>query len=60
MAEDDGIGFNYKDQKVSGIGLLNIKSRTEAMNGKINIDSKESKGTTIIIEIPIYPNEQFN
>jgi signal transduction histidine kinase len=60
MAEDDGIGFNYKNQKVSGIGLLNIKSRTEAMNGKINIDSKESKGTTIIIEIPIYPNEQFN
>ncbi len=60
MAEDDGIGFNYTNQKFSGIGLLNIKSRTEAMNGKINIDSKESKGTTIIIEIPIYPNEQFN
>ena len=60
MAEDDGIGFNYNNQKVSGIGLLNIKSRTEAMNGIINIDSKEGRGTTIIIEIPIYHNEQFN
>lgn len=60
MAEDNGIGFNYTNQKVSGIGLLNIRSRIEAMNGKLNIDSKESKGTTIIIEIPIYHNEQFN
>jgi len=60
ITEDDGIGFNYSNQKVPGTGLLNIKSRTESMNGKINIDSKESRGTTIIIEIPIYTNEQFN
>jgi signal transduction histidine kinase len=58
ITEDDGIGFNHSNQKVPGTGgLLNIKSRTESMNGKIKIDSKEGKGTTIIIEIPIYNNE---
>ena len=40
----------FKEKK--GIGLGNILSRVEYMNGSLEIDSATSKGTTVIIEIP--------
>lgn len=47
--EDDGIGFD--PQKVKwNMGLHNIETRVKYLNGKINIDSKTVKGTTINIE----------
>ena len=49
---DDGVGYD-KSKRKEGIGLKNIKSRVEAINGKLNIDSKINEGTTIKIEIPI-------
>jgi two-component system, sensor histidine kinase LadS len=51
IAEDDGIGFDTKDQ-VNGIGLVNIRSRVQALGGTLNIDSSPGNGTTIIIDIP--------
>ena len=51
IVEDDGKGF--KDNKKPGIGLKNIKSRVEDINGKICIDSKQGSGTKISIFIPI-------
>jgi signal transduction histidine kinase len=53
MVEDDGVGFaNVKHEK-SGIGLLSVQSRVEAINGKFQVDSRINHGTTISIEIPI-------
>jgi signal transduction histidine kinase len=53
MVEDDGVGFaNVKHEK-SGIGLLSVQSRVEALNGKFQVDSRINHGTTISIEIPI-------
>ena len=49
MCEDNGRGF-LTDTKV-GIGLKNIHSRVQYLNGKIRIDSSPM-GTTIMIEIP--------
>jgi len=51
--EDNGIGFD-KITKVNGIGLTNIASRTEATGGVLTIDSKKDKGSSFIIEIPLY------
>ena len=49
MAEDNGIGIGKSDS--TGIGMKNIYSRVNYINGKISVDSGK-KGTTIIINVP--------
>jgi len=51
LFEDNGIGFDTKMNK-DGIGLTNIKSRVENLNGTIHIDSYLNRGTVIDINIP--------
>lgn len=48
---DDGVGFNTNTQK-EGIGIKNIKSRTERLRGTVEFISELKKGTSIIIKIP--------
>ncbi|WP_431156738.1 tetratricopeptide repeat-containing sensor histidine kinase [Winogradskyella poriferorum] len=48
---DDGIGFDTSKNK-KGIGLKNITSRVEDVNGEIEFVSKIGDGTAINIEIP--------
>jgi two-component system NarL family sensor kinase len=48
--EDDGKGFNTDSVSVSGMGLKNISSRVNMINGKLTVDSP-SRGTTFIIEL---------
>jgi signal transduction histidine kinase len=52
LFEDNGVGFD-KEKMRTGIGLQNIKSRLEALQGNINIDSTINRGTAVTIEIPI-------
>ncbi|MFY0629330.1 MAG: sensor histidine kinase [Flavobacteriaceae bacterium] len=50
--KDDGIGFDTT--RVSkGIGLKNIKSRVEELEGELSLTSDKNKGTLINIRIPI-------
>lgn len=53
---ENGVGFNYEEikQQKRGIGLYSIYNRVQMIDGKIQIDSIPSKGTSISIEIP-YP-----
>ncbi len=53
IVEDNGIGFDITKIKSDGIGLKNIQSRIEFLNGTVNFDSQPQKGTTVIIEVPI-------
>lgn len=56
LVEDNGVGFNVKDKmnaEGGGIGLKNIQSRVQFLNGQIFYDSYEGKGTTVSIEIPL-------
>ena len=46
--QDDGVGFNVNKTK-SGIGLKNIRSRVEKLNGSLSISSTINKGTTLLI-----------
>lgn len=48
---DDGKGFAVNKSK-KGIGLKNINSRVEEVNGTVQFDSEIGKGTTIKIEFP--------
>jgi signal transduction histidine kinase len=51
IMEDDGIGF-LKETHTNGIGLQNIITRVNFLNGTYSIDSN-ALGTTTIIEIEI-------
>ncbi|TVQ83228.1 MAG: hypothetical protein EA393_15710 [Bacteroidetes bacterium] len=55
--EDNGKGFvsNKEQMKIeeSGIGLRNVKSRIDMVDGKLNILSDQRSGTSIHIEIPV-------
>ena len=49
---DNGIGFSIKKVK-NGIGLKNMKSRVETINGEISIFSEKGKGTNIKLKVPL-------
>lgn len=54
MVEDDGVGFDPQAEN-KGIGLKNIENRVNYLKGTLQIDSK-STGTSIVILIPLSPN----
>ncbi|MBL7922396.1 MAG: sensor histidine kinase [Bacteroidia bacterium] len=54
IIEDNGLGFDTKKiNEFDGIGLKNIISRIEFINGTVNFDSTLNKGTTVIIEVQV-------
>jgi len=52
LVKDDGKGFNVKDKR-KGIGLKNMESRAEKIDGILKINSLKNKGTTIFVACPI-------
>ena len=57
MIEDNGKGFDQQFPDTnSGIGLDNIRSRIEYLNGSVHIDSAVNRGTIIFLEIPLPAN----
>lgn len=54
---DNGVGFDQKKGK-KGIGLKNINSRLEKLNGTYDIQSKIGHGTKVIVTIPYTLEEQ--
>ncbi|OZA65781.1 MAG: hypothetical protein B7X68_02935 [Sphingobacteriia bacterium 39-36-14] len=54
MIEDNGIGFNLKNaNKTNGIGLSNIKSRIQYLEGTVEWNTSEKNGTLVAIFIPL-------
>jgi two-component system NarL family sensor kinase len=54
MVEDNGVGFDIHTlSDKAGIGLKNITSRIEYLNGHVHFDSSLGNGTTAMIEIPL-------
>lgn len=52
LIEDNGVGFDTsKMNDFEGIGLKNIISRVEFINGTVHFDSALNRGTTVIIEV---------
>ena len=51
--EDDGTGFDLSLATKGGLGLKNIESRAELLNGIFIIDSSVGRGTSASIEIPL-------
>ncbi|MGZ3865844.1 MAG: tetratricopeptide repeat-containing sensor histidine kinase [Bacteroidia bacterium] len=55
VVEDNGKGFNVSKtlNEAGGIGLKNIQSRINFLNGNVFFDSFPGKGTTVTIELPV-------
>ena len=52
---DDGKGFDFKlkIKENKGLGLRNLFSRTEILEGNMYVDSSEGKGVKLTFEIPV-------
>src|SRR5512138_3502410 len=56
--EDDGVGFDVEavnksyDQRGS-LGMINLRERTELVNGLLTIDSAPGRGTRVQVYIPL-------
>ena len=54
MVEDDGQGFDLERAMLDGgMGLKNVESRVNKLDGEMKIDSAKGRGTTVMIDIPI-------
>ncbi len=58
MIRDNGVGFDpskIEDHQSTGerLGLLAMRERAELLGGKLEIDSRQGDGTTIVIKLPV-------
>ncbi|MEO9967981.1 MAG: sensor histidine kinase [Reichenbachiella sp.] len=54
MVEDNGVGFDSQLAKqTDGMGLKNVKSRVNELDGNFNIDSGRRQGTIVTVELPL-------
>ncbi|OBZ07908.1 histidine kinase [Bacillus sp. FJAT-27264] len=57
VVKDNGLGFNVQKMKTEqgsreSFGLLGMRERVELLEGRMEIESAENQGTTIVIHIP--------
>lgn len=56
VVRDNGLGFNVKKVSEQGsresFGLVGMRERVELLEGRMEIESAENQGTTIVIHIP--------
>lgn len=52
--EDNGKGFDASNPDINkGMGLSNLRSRINFLNGKVELDSQVGKGTLVSVYIPV-------
>lgn len=50
---DDGIGFDISAPRTHGLGLHHIHARARSLGGRAVVASTPSRGTRIVVEIPL-------
>ena len=53
MIEDDGKGFDAEAGLGDGIGLIGMRERIELLDGTLAVESTETSGTTVALEVPV-------
>lgn len=53
VIEDDGTGFDPGRTREGGFGLEGMRERVGLLEGKLQIESREGAGTTIVAEVPL-------
>ena len=51
--EDNGIGFAVSDRSGDGHGMGNMRSRAQALGGKLQIESNPGNGSRFVVRVPI-------
>lgn len=51
--QDDGKGFDASAKR-SGIGLTNMQTRAESLQGSLSISSAIGEGCTLLVELPLH------
>jgi len=49
---DDGSGFDPRNTRVGGFGLVSMRERTEALGGRFRLSSEAGGGTSIEVRLP--------
>jgi two-component system NarL family sensor kinase len=50
---DNGVGFVIEQEGRSGLGLISVGERVEAVGGSVNVWSRPHRGTTVTVSIPV-------
>lgn len=50
---DDGSGFDVESAEGRGNGMVNLRSRAEALGGMLTIESHLGEGSTVRLQVPI-------
>jgi signal transduction histidine kinase len=53
IVEDDGEGFDPTDVRNGGIGLVGMRERVALLDGRLEIESSPTTGTTVVAEVPL-------
>ncbi len=53
VIEDDGQGFDPGSVRDGGFGLEGMRERVGLLDGRLQIESAEGAGTTLIAEVPL-------
>jgi two-component system, NarL family, sensor histidine kinase DevS len=53
VIEDDGKGFDPGAARSDGIGLIGMRERIELLDGTLAVESSETSGTTVALEVPV-------
>ncbi len=53
---DSGKGFDAQHPRRTGLGLISMSERAEAVGGNLKIESRPGKGTRIHVRLPLEPN----
>jgi signal transduction histidine kinase len=53
VIEDDGRGFVPGAEGDSGLGLIGMRERVALVAGRLEIESAEGAGTTLVVEVPV-------
>jgi len=53
--QDDGRGFAQHSEHNNGMGIINMRERTEALNGVFCLINRQQQGAEIFITIPLEP-----
>ena len=55
--QDWGVGFNVKQTRSGGVGLMGIRERAVLLGGNAIFESEPGRGTKITVELPLEPRD---
>ena len=53
VIEDDGRGFDPAEAREDGLGLIGMRERIALLRGRVTVESSETGGTTVAVEVPV-------